>query len=223
MKRLTFSILALFAVGPAFAKGPDFSGPAETTKTYLLATKANDVEAAKKCWTIDDNNESGALDVIVGMWITSRKLVAAVEAKLGADGIKALGRWNQIHATDAAVDTTIQRLGNVRIHESGDRASMKIDWQAADGETTPAFLCVRHPIFFRRVAGEWKLDANIFTGSEKAADLFGPGKIWPVWRDEMAVMTDLTGLLEAGTIKDLATFQVVLKARVEALKTKYAK
>jgi hypothetical protein len=221
MTRLT--LVALIAVGPALAKGPDFSGPAETTRTFLLATKANDVEAAKKCWTIDDNNESGALDVVVGLWVASRKLVAAAEAKLGPDAVKALGRWNRPHGTNEAIDTTLTRLGNVRIQERGDVATLRIEWQPGDGDTTPAFLCVKTPLVFRRVAGEWKLDANVFTGTEKAADLFAPGKIWSVWRDEIEVMSDLTSLLESGTIKDLATFQVVLKARVEALKAKYAK
>ena len=223
MKRLTLSILALFAVGPAFAKGPDFSGAAETTKTYLLATKANDVEAAKKCWTIDDNNESGALDVVVGLWISSRKLVAAVESKLGPEGVKALGRWNRPHGTNEAIDTTLTRLGNVRIQERGDVATLKIEWQTGDGDTTAAFMCVKTPLVFRRVAGEWKLDANVFTGTAKAADLFAPGNLWPIWRDEIEVMSDLTSLIESGTIKDLATFRVVLKARVDGLKAKYAK
>jgi hypothetical protein len=223
MTRLAFPILALFAVGPAFTKEPDFSGPAETTKTYLLATRANDLETAKKCWTIEDDNASGALDVIVGMWIESRKPTAAVEAKLGADGVKALGRWNRVNATNAAIDTTVQRLGTVRIQERGDHSSMKIEWQPGDGDTTPAFMCVRGWLHFTRVAGEWKLDANVFTGMAKAADLFGPEKIWPVWRDEMAVMTGLTRMLEKEEIKDLATFEAELKKRVDALKALYEK
>jgi len=217
------AILAALATAPCFAKGPDFSGPTETTKTYLLATRANDLEAAKQCWTIEDDNASGALDVIAGMWIEARKLTAAAEAKLGPAGVKALGRWNRVNATTAAIDTSLQRIGNVRIHESGDRSSMKIDWQPGDGETTPAFLCMKAPLFFRRTVDGWKLDANLFTGTEKAADLFGPGKIWSVWRDEMAVMAALTALLEKGTIKDLPTFEAELKRRVDLLKAKYEK
>jgi hypothetical protein len=220
---LALSILSGFAVTPAFAKPPDYSGPVETTRSYLLATKATDVEAAKKCWTIDDENASGALDVVVGMWIASRKLVAAAEAKLGPDAVKALGRWNRVHGTNAAIDTTIQRLGNVRIQERGDTALLRIDWQPEDGETNPAFLCVKTPLVFRRVAGEWKLDANVFTGTEKAADLFAEGKVWQVWRDEMAVMTELTGLLDKGVIKDVPTFVVAMQRRVEVLKVKYEK
>ena len=197
--------------------------PGRDDQDYLLATKANDVEAAKKCWTIDDNNESGALDVVVGLWISSRKLVAATEEKLGPDGVKVLGRWNRPHGTNGAIDTTLQRLGTVRIRERGDEATLKIEWQPGDGDTTSAFLCVKSPLVFRRVAGEWKLDANIFTATEKAADLFAAGKIWPVWRDEIAVMADLIRMLEAGDIKDVPTFEAVLKGRVEGLRTKYAK
>ena len=71
-----------------------------------VATKANDVETAKRCWMIDDDNASGALDVVVGMWVASRKLVAATDAKFGADGVKLLGRWNRPTCTDKAIELT---------------------------------------------------------------------------------------------------------------------
>jgi hypothetical protein len=221
--RFALPIFALLAAGPAFAKGPDFSTPAETAKSYLAATRANDVAAARRCWAVDDDNVSGALDVIVGMWIASRRLSIAADARFGPDGVKALGRWHRVHGTNEALDTTLQRLGNVKIQERGEVAKMTIDWQPGDGDTTPAFLCVRAPLFFRLVGGEWKLDANVFTGAEKAADLFGPGKIGAVWRDEMAVMTDLATRLEKGEWTALPSFEAELKRRVEALKAKYEK
>jgi hypothetical protein len=39
----------------------------------------------------------------------------------------------------------------------------------------------------------------------------------------MAVMAELTGKLEKGEIKDLATFEAELKRRVDALKALYEK
>ena len=83
MMRFTFAMFAIFAALPAFAGEPDLSSPPAALRAYLAATKANDVETAKKCWTIDDGNASGALDVVAGMWIASRKLVAVTETKFG--------------------------------------------------------------------------------------------------------------------------------------------
>lgn len=221
--RFAFAILVLFAAAPAFAKGPDFSTPGETVKSYLTAVRANDVEAAKRCWAIDEDNASGVLDVVVGMWVASRKLVAVAEAKLGPAGVEALGRWNRVHATNAAIDTTLQRLGNAKMHERGEMAKLSIEWQPGDGDTTPAFLCVKAPLFFRKVGTDWKLDANVYTGSRKAAELFGPGQIWPVWRDEMAVMTDLTTQLQKDEFKDVAAFEAEMKRCVDLIKAKYEK
>ena len=52
-------------------------------------------------------------------------------------------------------------------------------------------------------------------------NLFAEGKIWPIWREEMKVMDDLTTLLEKGSIKDLAAFEAELKSRVSQLKAKF--
>jgi len=90
-------------------------------------------------------------------------------------------------------------------------------------DATPAFFHRTAPIFFRRVGEQWKLDANIFTNTDRAADLFGPTKIWPVWRDEMHTMNELTAAIEKGTIEDVAAFERELKTRVDELKAKYEK
>jgi hypothetical protein len=80
---------------------------------------------------------------------------------------------------------------------------------------------VKVPLVFLRVDEQWKLDANVFTGIEKAADLFGPMSIWSVCRDEMAVMNDLTTAIEKGQFKNAAEFERELQARVAVLKAKY--
>ena len=221
--RFTFAMFAIFAALPAFAGEPDLSSPPAALRSYLAATKANDVETAKKCWTIDDGNVTGALDVVAGMWVASRKLVVVTEAKFGADGVKLLGRWNRSSCTDKAIDLTWERIGTPEIKELGDRARFTLAWQPGDGEAKPAFFHRTSPIFFRRVGEQWKLDANIFTNTERAADLFGPTKIWPVWRDEMLIMNELTADIEKGTFKDVVEFERQLKSRVDALKAKYEK
>ena len=219
--RFTLPLLAVFATLPLFAGEPDLSSPATTVRSYLVATKANDIETAKKCWAIDDDNASGALDVVVGMWVESRKLVAATEAKFGADGVKLLGRWNRPACTDGAIDRTLERLKAAETKDRDDLARLSIPWQPGDGEALPAFLCVKAPLVLRKAGDQWRLDANFFTGADRAADLFGPNKVWPIWRDEMAVMHAMTMLTEKGQLRDVTEFEKELRSRVDALKAKY--
>jgi hypothetical protein len=220
MKRLAVCLIATFASLPAFAGEPDLTSPAATARSYLLATKANDVETAKKCWTVDDGNASGTLDVVVGMWIETRKLVAATDAKFGPEGLKLLGRWNRLNCADRAIDRTLERVAAATLREGETAARLVVTWAPEDRQSDPAFLC-EAPFRLRRAGDQWKLDANVFTGVEKASDLFATGKLWAVWRDEMAVMKDLTAGLEKGQFKDLAEFERDLKARVDDLKAKY--
>lgn len=212
----------LCCIGFASAAEPDLSTPASTMKSYLLATKANDLETAKKCWVIDDNNASGSLDLVAGTWIAARRLTSLTEKKLGAEGVKLLGRWNRPNSTDAALDLSLQRLANADIRERGDVARLSIHWLDGDGEKTPAFMKVG-AVYFRKIGLDWKIDANVFTGCDTADQMFQPTKIWPIWRDEMHVMSELATALERGTLKDIAAFQTDLNTRVTALKAKYEK
>jgi hypothetical protein len=220
MKRLAFCLLAVLTNSSLFAGEPDLSSPTATVRSYLAATKANDVETAKRCWAVDDDNVSGTLDVVVGMWVESRKLMSATEAKFGADGLKLLGRWNRPSCTDRAIDRTLERIAVAELREGRTAARLVIPWESSDRETEPAFLCDA-PFRVRRVGEQWKLDANVFTGEEKAADLFATGKLWAIWRDEMTIMKDLTGGLEKGRFRDTAEFERELKSRIDALKAKF--
>lgn len=220
MKRLALCLLAAFASLPAFAGEPDLSSPSAAVRSYLLATKANDLETAKKCWAVDDDNVSGTLDVVVGMWIETRKLVAATDAKFGAGGLKLLGRWDRPSCTNQAIDRTLERVAAATLREGETAARLVVAWAPADRQADPAFLC-EAPFRLRRVGDQWKLDANVFTGVEKAADLFATGKLWAVWRDEMAIMKDLTAGLVKDQFKEIAQFERELKGRVDVLKAKY--
>ena len=213
-------LLLLLFVHVIPAQAGDYSFPLATIRSYLEATKKNDLEEAKKCWCIDDNNACGALDVVIGMWISSRKLSSATEAKFGADGLKLLGKWHRSNCTNQAIAITLERSVNISMKDGGT-AHARFKWEEGDDETTPVFLCIKAPLVLRKVDGQWKLDANQFTGSDKATDLFAEGKIWPIWREEMKVMDDLTTLLEKGRIKDLAAFEAELKSRVSQLKAKF--
>jgi hypothetical protein len=156
------------------------------------------------------------------MWVETRKLVAATGTKFGADGLKLLGRGNRPSCTDRAIDRTVERVAAATLRTGETAARLYIPWQDEDRQTDPAFL-FEAPFRLRRCGDQWKLDANVFTGEKKAADVFATGKLWAVWRDEMAIMQDLTAGLEKSHFKDVAEFERELKTRVEALKAKYEK
>lgn len=218
MKRLALCLFATFASSPAFAGDPDLSSPTAAVRSYLAATKANDVETAKKCWTVDDH-AAGTLEVLVGMWIETRKLVAATNAKFGADGLKLLGHWNRPSCTDRAIDRTVERVAAARVREGETVARLVVTWTAEDRASDPVFLC-DFPFRLRRVGDQWKLDGSVFAGADAEADPSAARAV-AMGRDEMAIMKDLTIALENRTFKDVAAFERELKGRVAALEAKY--
>jgi hypothetical protein len=219
MKRLAVCLFAALASVPAFAGEPDLSSPAATVRSYLVSTKANDFDTARKCWTIDDDNVSGTLDVVVGMWVETRRLVAATEAKLGPDGVKVLGRWNRPGCTDRAIDRTLERVAAATVRTGETAARLIVTWREEDRAADPAFL-FDFPFRLRRSGDQWKLDASVLTGGE-VTPTPSASRALSIGRDEMAVMRDLTAALEKGQFKDAAEFERELKVQVEALKAKY--
>lgn len=220
MKRFTLCLFAAFTSSPAFASDPDLSSPTAAVRSYLAATKANDTGAAKKCWTEDDS-ASGTIDVMVGMWIETRKLVAATGAKFGAEGLKLLGRWNRPTCTDRAIDRTMERVAAAEVREGRTAARLVVTWTAEDRATDPAFLC-DFPFRLRRIGDQWKLDASVFAGGDAAADPSAVRAI-SIGRDEMTIMKDLTAGLEKGQFKDAGEFEHDLNERVSALKARYTR
>lgn len=198
----------------------DFSTPEATIRTFVGAVKANDYIAARSCWVADSSADESILETISGMSIAARKLVSTVETRFGPDGVKLLGRWHRPNNTNAAIDHTLTNLSRGIVKERTDHAHVTIPWQTGDGDTNPAFLCLKAPIFLKQTPSGWKLDANMFTGSEKVGDLFRSGGQWTIWRDEMMAMKELLTVAERSV--DLATFEKALTTKVAALKAKYA-
>ena len=215
MKRLALCLFAAFASSPALAGDPDLSSPTAAVRSYLAATKANDVETARKCWTADAATDT--LDVVVGMWIETRKLVTATDAKFGAEGLKLLGRWNRPNCTDRAIDRTLERVAAARVRAGETAARLVVAWAPEDRTSDPAFLC-DFPFRLSRSGDQWKLDASVLAGDSRADE-----RAISIGRDEMAIMKDLTAGLEKGHFKEEADFERELKSRVEALKAKYEK
>ena len=217
MKRLALCLFAALGTSPAFAGDPDLSSPTAAVRSYLAATKANDVETAKKCWT--DDAGTGTLDVVVGMWVETRKLVAATDARFGPEGLKLLGRWNRPSCTDRAIERTLERVAAATVREGETAARLVIHWHPEDHTSEPAFLA-DFPFRVRRSGDQWKLDAGVLIGE---GDPSAVGRALAIGRDEMAIMKDLTASLEKGQIKELSEFERELKGRAATLKAKYEK
>lgn len=157
----------------------DLSPPQATFRSYLAAVKANDLVAAKACWTIDDGDTAGALDVVIGQAVESRRLVAAVRKAFGDDGVKALGRWDRPACSDAAIDRTARRLADAEVKTADDVGRIKFAW-SDDDTGANCFVYLKAAFGLRKINEAWRLDANVFAGSERAVDLFADGKIWPL-------------------------------------------
>ena len=155
------------------------------------------------------------------MWVASRKLVATTQGKFGAEGLRHLGRWDRSACSDKGIDLTLERLATAECKEFKTIARLTIRWQPGDGDVRPAFLCYKVPFILRRVNGRWLLDANEFTGVEKAANMFNPKSIWSACRDEMTVMNELTDAIQKGQIKNVGDFEQTLNTRVAELKARY--
>src|SRR5947209_1596570 len=72
---------------PAGAKkAGTYADPRSTFRAYIEAVRKNDAAAARKCWVLDDDDRTGALDVIVGRHIALRRLHQAAVKKFGKEG-----------------------------------------------------------------------------------------------------------------------------------------
>jgi hypothetical protein len=209
---------------PADQKKGGYADPAATYRTYIEAVRNMDAKAAKLCWAIDDDNKSGALDVIVGMWVSSRQLSQTAVKKFGAEeGSRAILKGlRRDDVADAALDLTMKRLGdgNAEVKISGDTAVLKIKWKESDGVPNAAFG-FGVPLSFRKVEGNWKIDANKMTGLKRGADFFAKGTWGPMFRDQVVIMNEAIDGMEKGQLKSAKDLDMFLKDRIEALKKKY--
>jgi hypothetical protein len=205
---------------PADKPSAEYADPKATYRTYIEAVRKNDLKAAKQCWVIDDDNKSGALDTIVGLWISTRQLNQVAEKKFGAKGLDAIPKgWRRDDVTDAALDLTRKRLDDAEVKITGDTAELKIKWKKDD---------VRNPAFeyggstsFRKVGGNWKIDANKMTGLKRGADYFKKGTWGPMFRDQVAIMNEAINGMEKGKLKTAKELGVFIEDKFEVMEKKY--
>ncbi len=206
---------------PPDKPGAEYADPKTTYRTYLEAVRKNDIKSAKQCWVIDDDNKSGALDTIVGMWISTRQINQVAEKKFGAEGLDAvLKRWRRDDVSDPAIDLTRKRLNDAEVKITGDTAELKIKWKKTDGGSNPAFE-FGGTTHFRKVGRNWKIDANLMTDLKHGADFFAKGTWGPMFRDQVVIMNEAIVGMEKGKLKSAKELKAFLEDKFEALKKKY--
>jgi len=206
---------------PADQPAASYADPKETYRTYIEAVRNNDIKAAKQCWVIDDDNKSGALDTIVGLWISMRQINQVADKKFGAKGLDAILKgWRRDDVTDRALDLTKKRLDDAEVKKSGDTAELKFKWKEDDGVQNPAFH-FGEPTYFRKVGSNWKIDANKMTGLKRGADFFEKGTWGPMFRDQVVIMNEAIDGMEKGKLKTTKELGAFIEDKVEAMKKKY--
>jgi hypothetical protein len=202
------------------APAAEYANPRATYRTYIEAIRKNDLQAAKRCWVIDDDNKSGALDTIVGLWISMRQINLVAEKKFGADGLDALEGWRREDVRDSALDLTKKRLDDAEIKLTADAAALKFLWRQNDGDPDPAFHFSTEPTYFRKVDGNWKIDANRMTGVKRGAGFFEI--TWArMFRDQAAIMNEAVDGMEKGKWKSAKELNSFIEDKVTTMKRKY--
>ncbi|HQR42926.1 MAG TPA: hypothetical protein PLX97_09585, partial [Gemmatales bacterium] len=153
---------------PQSEKRQATSDPKAIFRQYLEAVQKNDLQAAIRYWVLDEEKPTKALEVIVGMMISMRKINLVAERKLGAQGLKdILKGWWRDDVTDAAIDQTRKDLESALVRLEGDNAELIF----TNPHNRPTFM-PSETIHFRMVKGQWKLDANKMSGLKPGDSFF---------------------------------------------------
>jgi hypothetical protein len=198
-----------------------YADPKSTYRTYIEAVRKNDAQAAKKCWVIDDDNKCGALDVIVGLWISTRQLNQLAVNKFGEDGGRAIPKgWRRGDVTDSALDLTKKRLEDADVKITGDIAELKIKWKDGDGYPNPAFE-FGDSTSFRKVEGHWKIDANKETDLKRGADFFEKGTWGRMFRDQVVIMNEAVDGMAKGKLRTAKELEMFIDGKIAVVTKKY--
>jgi hypothetical protein len=207
----------------------DYSDPIKTYQSFLEAIKRDDLAAAKACCTISDDNKSGSLDVLVGMWVTFHRFnkVALLNFKEETSPYLRDGAdieetpYLRGDCTDMALDRTISRLASSKIEIEGDRAKVTIKWEEDDGYPNQAFFYSDEDLIFRKTKGLWKLDILPEGDPEKLIDLFKPGSWGCAFRDGMHLLNTVIEEIESGKLKTWQQVTAEIEKRNKVLEQKW--
>lgn len=207
----------------------DYSGPIKTYQTFLEAIKRDDLAAAKACCTISDDNKSGSLDVLVGMWVTFHHFnkVALLHFKEQtsqylSDADTQENPYLRRDCTDKALDRTLSRVAKSTYKTTGETAKLIIRWEKDDGSPNPVFMFSHEDMPFRNVGGRWKLDCNDLTGLEMPSDFLKPGSWGCAFRDGMNLLNAAIEEIESGKLNTWQKVTEDLEKRNKVLEQKWA-
>ncbi|MCE9532345.1 MAG: hypothetical protein K8T89_14670 [Planctomycetes bacterium] len=199
---------------PVKLTAPERSGPIATYQAYIEAIRKGDLEAAKKCWLVDDNSSS-VLDVTIGMWISLRQLNQVAVEKLGEKGTEAIpDGWRREDFSDRALNITKVRVAEARVEIQGETAELWIRWMHGD---SPAFMYGGN-LKFREVDGKWKIDPNI---DFKTSKFFKPGGWGPTFRDQIAVMRETVDGINRERLNTPKQMSAFIAEKMAAVISKY--
>jgi Protein of unknown function (DUF3738) len=195
-----------------------FTDPKSTFRNYIEAIRKNDLKAAIQCWAVDDDNRSGALDVVVGLWVSMRQINQVTAHQFGHHGLeKILKGWHRDDVSDQALDLTMKRLETAEVKINGDQAELTIRWNEGDGYPKAAFMYGKEPLLFSNILGNWKLDANRMTGLKTGADFFAKGTWGPMFRDQIVIMNEVVAHIQRGTLTTRRDLALLIEEKTSAL------
>jgi hypothetical protein len=214
-------------VEPPAAQNPAvFADPVSTYRFYIGAVRKTDPVAAKSCFAIGDGSKSGALDVMVGLWISSRRLDQIATRRFGADAARTtlepfgLSRGD---LSDAALDLTEQRLKDAKVKFLGDdKAELVIQWHEDDGDPNEAFeFQGDDPVEFIKVNGAWKIDAIKRIAGISGEEFLKEGTWGAAFRDHVTIADAASDRLTKGTLKSPEDLKAFLSREVSAAEKRY--
>ena len=195
-----------------------FRTPIETFRSYLNAVLCDDFDSAEKCWTISDENKSGALDVISGLWVTYHKFNRVVDSKFG---IKAKEIINT-DCTDEAIALTLDRLTKSNFSIKDEKAVVIVNWEKGDGDPNAAFFYSTEIHFLKEKDG-WKIDANERIGLKDPSEFFEPGGWGAGMLYQMKVYKNIIKKLENGEFATFTQFRDQLEKEFSVVETQWLK
>lgn len=168
---------------------------------------------------MDDDPGGKAVSVIVSFWISMRRLEQSATRAFGKAGRRALPpSWCRSDVSDRALDLTADRAAKSKLVITGNTAELKVRWLEEDDSE---FKFAQEPIYFRRVGGCWKIDANRMTGLARGVDFFEEGSWGPMFRDQVEIMNQAAERADAGRFKNARQLNEFIDQRLERMIRKY--
>ena len=145
-------------VAPA-APNADFSDPKKTMQTLAAAVKAKDAKLIRQCLWIDESDKPAA-EALLSTMDSSLRFQKAVADKFGPAAAKEVeGISNQ----DLLMTSRLKALDDAKLVQEGDTAVLTLEEKIPVSSAAPTEVAegtTRREIAFRKVEGQWKIDAG---------------------------------------------------------------